>query len=503
MTSNKFVWPRRACALRAGVTCSAVLVSAVFAPVAMASDAAPAAHAASAAHGSHDYGAPAPAAASQKPLDPFPLTMSAFFFTRFELRDGYDRLGVSQGRFLEGDTSVYRARVGLRTAPIDIGAGQRVQLQFTPQAAGFVGNTPSPGEASALAMFEGYIHLANDAFTLDVGRFSMNYGDAYVIGDPDWNQGGRSFDGARTRIAPKGSDYFVDVFATQVDERGLSPFPGSGAKAAGPDTAPGAGDVYFTGVYADVGGLLTEGLTLEPYALAKIWPATQGLPVSDDPTKPGTADTKSAALLTLGARVKYHTGPVDYRVEGGVQGGSRIKGAGTQHTLAGTLQHKQAYSAVGEVGLSLLDQHLRLALEGNYASGDDSSTATDDEGWDELFPTAHRALGLMDVMVGTDLQKRRNIYSGAAKVEAKTTRSTVLRLDAHLFGRPRAPTGRSAYSGAELDAQAIWSVGRAVKLRGLYGAFFPGSNAFPAANATIPANDQVAHYFEAELRCDF
>ena len=36
-------------------------------------------------------------------------------------------------------------------------------------------------------------------------------------------------------------------------------------------------------------------------------------------------------------------------------------------------------------------------MEGLYASGNDPTTRGKNEGWDELFPTAHKFLGLSDV----------------------------------------------------------------------------------------------------------
>jgi hypothetical protein len=38
----------------------------------------------------------------------------------------------------------------------------------------------------------------------------------------------------------------------------------------------------------------------------------------------------------------------------------------------------------------------RIGVEGLVASGDDLSTPDRDEGWNELYPTTHKWLGLMD-----------------------------------------------------------------------------------------------------------
>lgn len=48
------------------------------------------------------------------------LVVTGSFFGRYEVRDGYARMGVSRARWLEGDTTVYRARLGLSTVPLEI-----------------------------------------------------------------------------------------------------------------------------------------------------------------------------------------------------------------------------------------------------------------------------------------------------------------------------------------------------------------------------------------------
>ena len=50
-----------------------------------------------------------------------------------------------------------------------------------------------------------------------------------------------------------------------------------------------------------------------------------------------------------------------------------------------------------------------MSVEGIYASGNDPATEKH-EGWDELYPTAHKFLGLADVF--TRAVKRTNVRSG-------------------------------------------------------------------------------------------
>ena len=76
-------------------------------------------------------------------------------FARFEVREGYDRLGRSRARFVEGDAFFYRARLGLQLAPIDVGGGTMVSVQFTPQASGKLGTLGSTVADAALGLHEG------------------------------------------------------------------------------------------------------------------------------------------------------------------------------------------------------------------------------------------------------------------------------------------------------------------------------------------------------------
>lgn len=404
----------------------------------------------------------------------WPFKVGASFFTRFEMRQGYDKLGRSGGRFTEGEFTVYRARLRLDTAPIDIGGGQRVVLRFAPQVDGFWGNQASTVSSPNLGVNEAFARLSNRLFTLDVGHFMMNYGDALVIGDLGWHQTARSFDGGRIRFAPDGSKYWVDLFVTQLAD-GLG----------GPDSSAFSGDTLFTGVYANFGKLLTDKTVLEPYLLVQIWTSQDNVAVDPmDPTA-GTATRKAALQGTLGVRAVQTYGMVDVRLEAGLQFGKRRTGLDSVSVLA--------YQLDAEVGVKPLDK-LRLSVEGLIASGNDASTARD-EAWDQLFPTAHKFLGLMDIMGG-----RSNVASGVLHLAYSGIESFVFKADAHVFLRPQTADGQKGYAGSEVDLNAIYIVGAGMKLRVMYAAFIPGEDHFFVAAA--PAKD-VAHYVEAQFGYDF
>lgn len=420
-------------------------------------------------------GAVAPAAPAE---EAFPLEVTASAFSRFELREGYDRMGVSRGRFQEGDTTVYRARLGLRTRPVELGHGLEASLQFTPQASGQYGKVQTIGEQS-LGLYEGYVRLQGLATTFDVGRFQLDYGEALVLGNLDWHQSGRAFEGLRVRQLLEAG--WIDAFVTQTPRLGETTAEGHPAV----NRPLFGGDTYLWGVYASLGGYVTDGMDLDLYALGLTSAKTRGLPVDPEDPAAGTFTRSSATEITLGARALDRFAEVlDYRLEMGLQTGTRHDPATGGRSVRSAL----AYQADGELGVSPVGW-LRVSGGGAFASGDDPGTERD-EGWNELYPTGHRWLGLMDV-VGA----RNNVISANAKVRALATESTALHLDAHYFRRVHAAEGAERELGSELDVYVVQKLGRAVAGRALYGVFLPTEGHYGVADP--------AHYAEVELRASF
>ncbi len=384
------------------------------------------------------------------------LKVGANFFTRFEMRDGFDDIGRSRGRWTEGEFAVYRARLRLDTTPLDIGNNHKVTLRFAPQVDGYWGNQPGTVSNPNVGINEAYLRLMTDMLRLDVGHFMMDYGDAMIIGNLGWHQTARTFDGARVRIAPKAAKYWVDVFVTQLGE-----------DIDGADASGFTGDTYFTGVYSDFGKMISKNTVLEPYLLAQLWRKKAG--------------AEGATQATAGVRVKQTYGMFDVRAELGAQFGTRLANTGSVDVFA--------YQFDAEVGVKPM-KGLRLSLEGLMASGDDATTADKNEGWDQLYPTAHKFLGLMDIIGG-----RSNLTSGVLHVAYKGVERFIFKLDAHMFLRPQTIDPQPSYAGSEVDINAIYVIGKGTKFRLMYAIFLPGSDAY--------ASNDAAHYVEAQLGYNF
>ena len=123
--------------------------------------------------------------------------------------------------------------------------------------------------------------------------------------------------------------------------------------------------------------------------------------------------------------------------------------------------------------------------------GDDLATTDKQEGYNELYPTGHKFLGLTDVF-----GERTNAVSGNIDLLYRPNDDLIFMLQGHALARmePDNDTGRK-YSGTEANAHVIHPIGQGAKLRGMYGVFVPRRQYWGD-------NDPI-HYFEAQFGYDF
>jgi hypothetical protein len=311
-------------------------------------------------------------------------------------------------------------------------------------------------------------------YKLDIGRFELAYGEHLVLGSVPWHQTGRAFNGGRIHFARSPESAYLDVFATLIDEGKLD-----GATQRPGKSYIGSRDQYFVGAYAGIGPALGK-LDLDIYLLSKVWfggpLTTVGMNDMGEMTT-NTVDADPAARLTLGTRIKQDVGVVDYRVEAGIQTGALQVDDKTPKVFA--------YQADGELGVKA-GSAFRIAAHGFIASGDDPKTATN-TAWDQLYPTAHKFLGLSDVLGG-----RSNVAGAALHATVAFTPTLKAALDGHTFFRPEPGAGKKSYTGSEVDIGLAYAIAPSLVLRGLYGAFIP-SKSGPFGT------DEVQHYLEVEI----
>lgn len=412
----------------------------------------------------------APEPAEEQEATTLPLEPVISIFSRFEYRESYTDLG--RVGLLDSDAFRYRTRLGLQTTPISVTDGLDVVVRLVPEASGvwYVGgNTLQDVE---LGLHEGNLQIHGERWWLQAGRFEMVYGDHFVIGNVDWHPSARSFDGLRTHLE-LGGGAWTDVFFTVVEE-------GTAQDLQSPF---GVGDVYFGGVYAGIGPAIDENLALDAYALVLSGPETR-----DDAGN----EVDAFGRLTLGGRVKHRVGMLDYRTEVGVQLGK---------TRAD--QDIVAYQGDLELGVHLLDDLLRLGVEGFYASGDDPGSAGTQEGWNQLFPTAHKWLGVADIIGGRTDIAGAVLHVGVHPAEGWTVYShghVFFRPEEQLVANPADPMGPpvlapDGYAGVEVDSGVAWKIGKGLKLRTNYSLFVPDDEVYASSDA--------AHFYELELRYDY
>lgn len=438
--------------------------------------------------------APPPAAPVVAPAPPpppapaeAPIKVTGQFFTRYEARSGYGKTSAIRALWRKFDTDavVYRARLGLKTAALDLGDGFSSYLYFEPQAAGFItssGGLTDPG----IGIHQATVNLQTESVKLEVGRFEMAYGDHLVIGSVPWNEVGRAFDGARIKIQPSAESAWVDVFATIIHDGSTG--PGRATLLVDDDRAIGAADHYFVGAYAGFGPAI-GGLDLDGYLLSRIWTGgtTAGADGLDQ-TMPNSV--KAAAEVTVGARLKGAADMFDYRFEGGLQFGARKGLVGTAGALGAVTQDPVdvfAFQVDGEVGVKPVDG-LRLALGGLFASGDDPTTTDKNEGYAHLYPTAHKFIGLSDL-----LGPRSNIAGGSVKLQYGFSKSLKLAIDGQAYFRPEdSGAGDKGYAATEVDTGLVYTVGPGMVFRGTYALVAPNEDAL--------GSKDLVHFLEIEFK---
>lgn len=381
----------------------------------------------------------------------------AELWSRYELRRGYDALGLTGPARLNADQDAiyYRTRFGGTTRQFPVADGLAASVRVIPQASGVWGIGGDDLNDVALNLHEGYFSLHGTGFRLDVGRRELSYGEHLVIGAVPWHQTGRSFDGLFGRIDLGVEGAYVDVWTSWISEGFLG----------GNATPFGAQDGVFSGIYAGLGPLLGD-LEADLYLLNITNPGF---------TDGGSGDTfETSSLFTLGARVKGANGDFVYRGEAGVQAGATAAGG-----------NALAYQVDVEFGVLLFEKRLRLTVEGLFASGDADPADANQRGWNQLFPTPHKWLGLTDI-----IGARSNIASGVWHGSLKATDQLTLQLHAHVFFRPEGPV--TGYVGAEVDTAARWAIGQGLSLWLNYNLFVPSQDAF--------ASNGVAHFLEVQFR---
>ena len=348
---------------------------------------------------------------------------------------------------------------------------------------------------------QAYVELANyKAFPLGltVGRQRLHYGDRRLVADSNWNNFGRTFDGVKLRF--QRAKWWVDAFAArpvQIREEVINDSD--------------AADNFF-GLYAS-----TEALPFQTTDLYFFYRDKDDEQPDLDPTNkldPDGAWTGPAQrIATIGTRWKSKEnalGPWDYTFEIACQFGDVWE----TNRLTPSLEHR-ALAAAAAAGYTVksLTWKPRVGLAYDYASGDHNPDDRRSQSFQNLFPSNHEPLGLIDAF------SWRNVHDLHLESRIEPVKNLELELQWHAFWladtndywyrsngvstlRTKAPAGRdvrrinaSSYAGQELDLTVTWKVSKELKILAGYNHFFAGDY----LRDTGPHDDADLGYVQAQL----
>jgi Alginate export len=300
----------------------------------------------------------------------------------FEERLRYEsKMGVTFGKDPDLATELLRTRVGMTYKPFTwLKLSGMMQDSRTP----FYGpNSPNTVRDQA-DLHEAYVELFPDSktgFTFRAGRMMLNYGDARLIGTPQWGNLARTYDHARAAYKI-GRAQFEFLFASPVKIR-LDTF-----------NQPVLGEHVY-GMYNVFSNLWREG-SLDTYILRHDQNRIGGF--TGGSTKLGT---DRLGVTTYGGRLAVPlTTTVKFGIEGALQNG---------HT--GAAMHR-AGAGVGSITKRWMaaNRPLDVSAEYKFASGTRNPAETNREStFDQLFPANHDKFGHQDLFGWRNLHNLKSL----------------------------------------------------------------------------------------------
>lgn len=244
------------------------------------------------------------------------------------------------------------------------------------------------GDDEGMDLHQGYIDYANvgdSGFSFRVGRQEILLGSQRLVGNGDWFQVGRSFDGGV--MTYDDDNWTLNVLATAANKT-----------LAGDQT-------WFGGAYTTWKGF-PKGVFDFYYLLLQDNDGAAGAAA-------GTGNTLSTH--TAGARIKSDPGRWDLSMEAAAQLGK----FGSNSILA--------YAGHAWAGYTFEDDYKpKLLVEYDYASGDDGGNNTYSK-FNNLFPTNHNKYGYMDMVTWS------NMHDGRVEFSVMPSKAWKLTADYHLF----------------------------------------------------------------------
>jgi hypothetical protein len=329
-------------------------------------------------------------------------------------------------------------------------------------------NPSVPPFQNIMDLRQGYVEVGgveDRAMGVRLGRQELAFGDERLIGNTNWLNTARSFDGVRGTFHRDG--YRVDVFAVSVVKTRDAQFD---------ENTPG-NNLY--GVYGGLDKLIPKA-TVQPYFF---WRRQSGV-VAEIGT-PGISNFGTLGVRWVG---KLPAG-FDYGMEIAKQSGSL--GTDTISAWAG-------HWLVGHTFAGARFKP-RLMAEYNYASGDRNRKDGTRGTFDQLYPTAHDKYGLADQVGWKNIEHLR----GGVELQLRQKWSTAAKYSSWWLADPhdalynaastvvaRVPAGTAGrFVGQEIDFVTSYKPIKPMEISGGVGHLFPGAflnSASPGHAYTFP-----------------
>jgi len=336
--------------------------------------------------------------------------------------------------------------------------------------------------STPLAVHEAYmdIEAIKEVLAFRLGRQSWNFGAGRMIGDNDWEQSGRSFDGLDVTLRYE-KFLKADILFSWIEER----------------NAAAMTDVAFGGLYLNCP--YVQGMDIDVYWLYLGDPRQQG----------------GRKVHTMGARVggKLPAHPaLFFDLEGAVQFGEVAEGLPQDNALKTNDHFAVAYHA--DLGYEIPVQWSpTIALFFDLASGDGNTSPasvdnTTSAGWVPLFPTRHGLFGKMD------LWAQNNVWDIGGRIGVKPLKEMEIGLELHSLSlysdTGHVPGGAhpdqrilepaSTSLGIEFDIDAAYRVNDNFALALGYGIFAPGKTLQDrwamAPDEILDPDDGILYHYE-------
>jgi hypothetical protein len=375
-------------------------------------------------------------------------------FGEVRSRSEWDRPGGS----VQPDLFTYlRSRLGVR---VDPSSAVRVVMQL--QDSRVLGSSTTA--ANSIDLHQAYIDLSDGAsMTWRAGRQEIALGNERLVGPVNWSNTGRSLDGVRLVMQPKGGQWAATAFAAVAEERG---------RHFGTETTPDD-DRTVAGVFA------SRSLGSATFESTLLYDGTARYRSYVDARR-YTIDSRFRSPRITGLRMG-----VD--LEAALQFGRQEFAPGGTPPAPTVGQRVAAWLAGVRVGGITAPTSPRAWLGVDWLSGDATPADGSYSAFSTMYATNHPFYGTLDLIADPATSTRDRGLVDLLAVAVLPIRRASVRIETHRF---LLASAANEALGFEADASIARSVGGAGRLELAYSTFAPATAAKTVGLATTLGTKQ-------------